>query len=162
MLDRVRRFFAENLVDATRKDVPADQREHACELATAALLIEVSRADYEVREVERAQVLRAVRSAFGLDDDETRELVEIAEEEAAEATSLYEFTRLINDGFDLDAKRRVVLMLWQVAFADGHVDKYEEHLIRRVADLIHVPHRSFIAAKHEAEQRRAQAGPDGD
>ncbi len=158
MLDRVRRFFRENLVDATRKDAPEAEREHALRLATTALLMEVSRADYEVREVERAQVLGAVRSAFGLGEEETRELVEIAEEEAAQATSLYEFTRLINDGFDHDTKPELVLMLWQVAFADGHVDKYEEHLIRRIADLIHVPHRSFIAAKHEAAEKREAAG----
>ena len=161
MLDRVRRFFTEHLVDAARKDLPADQREHAYQLATAALLLEVSRADYEVREVERAQITRAIGTAFELDEEETRELVEIAEEEAAQATSLYEFTRLVNDGFDLDAKRRVVLMLWQVAFADGHVDKYEEHLIRRIADLIHVPHRSFIATKHEAAELRARAESGG-
>ncbi len=127
------------------------ESEHAYQLATAALLMEISRADQDVSDAERDAVTQAVRRTFDLDDTETSALVELAEAEAEDATSLYDFTRLINDNFDHQQKQRVVEMLWQVAFADGNADNYEEHLIRRIADLIHVPHRGFIRAKLAAE-----------
>ena len=150
MLDRIRQFFDENLALATRPEESEAAREEACRLATAALLVEMSRADYTVREIERGAVVDAVRKAFGLGAEETAELIELAEAEADEATSLYDFTQLVNDGFDLPTKEHVVELLWQVAYADGHVDKYEEHLVRKIADLIHVPHRAYIRAKHVA------------
>ncbi len=109
--------------------------------------MEISRADREIDDDERDAVIRAVQKVFELDESETQTLVELAEEEAENATSLYEFTRLINDNFDHEQKQHVIEMLWQVAFADGHADEYEVHLIRRIADLIHVPHKGFIRAK---------------
>ncbi|MDX1514855.1 MAG: TerB family tellurite resistance protein [Gammaproteobacteria bacterium] len=127
------------------------EAEHAYQLATAALLMEISRADREVKDTERDAITRAVQQAFDLGDEETRTLVELAEAEAEEATALYDFTRLINQNFSDVQKQRVVEMLWQVAFADGDADNYEEHLIRRIADLIHVPHRGFIRAKLAAD-----------
>jgi uncharacterized tellurite resistance protein B-like protein len=159
MLDRIRRFFDQNLGQLSSGSATAGDgtREHAYRLATAALLVEVSRADFEVCEIEQASVENAIRRAFDLSLAETRELVELAEAEAAEATSLYQFTRLVNDSFDLETKEHIVELLWQVAHADGSVDKHEEHLVRRIADLIHVPHRAFIRAKHRA----ASSSPEG-
>lgn len=147
MLNAIRRFFDEQL----RPDAagPAGD-ERAVHLATAALLVEMTRMDDEVREVERQAVLDALRTKFGLDEGQTRELVELAEEEARDATDYFQFTRLINDGFTLEQKTRVIEHLWQVAYADGHLDGQEEHMIRRLADLLHVPHRNFINAKLRA------------
>lgn len=150
MLKAVRDFFDKN-VAASIAGNDEQQREHGYQLATAALLMEISRADREVDDAERNAVLQAVGNVFELDEKETQTLVELAEEEAEEATSLYEFTRLINDNFDHGQKQHVVEMLWQVAFADGHADEFEVHLIRRIADLIHVPHSGFIRAKLKAE-----------
>ena len=109
------------------------------------------RADYEVRPAEREAVLRALGAAFDdLSADETRDLLARAEERADDATSLYEFTRFINDRLDHGQKAHIVELLWRVAYADGDLDKYEEHLVRRIADLIHVPHSVFIRMKHRA------------
>lgn len=150
MLRTVREFFEKNVAGSI-EDRSEDKREHAYQLATAALLMEISRADREIDSDERNAVVRAVQNVFELDAKETQTLVELAEEEAENSTSLYEFTRLINDNFDHGQKQHVVEMLWQVAFADGHADEYEVHLIRRIADLIHVPHKGFIRAKLKAE-----------
>jgi uncharacterized tellurite resistance protein B-like protein len=157
MLKRVREFFERN-VAGNLDDSSNDRREHAFQLATAALLMEISRADREIDSDEREAVVRAVQRVFELDPEETRALVKLAEEEAENATSLYEFTRLINDNFDHGQKQHVVEMLWQVAFADGHADEYEVHLIRRIADLIHVPHRGFIRAKLKVQSERKTGG----
>ncbi|HKJ76564.1 MAG TPA: TerB family tellurite resistance protein [Gammaproteobacteria bacterium] len=147
MLNAIRRFFDERLTPA---EGAAGDPERTIRLATAALLVEMTRMDDEVREVERQAVLDALRSKFGLDEAETRELVELAEAEAHEATDYFQFTRLINDGFSMEQKTRVIEHLWQVAYADGHLDGQEEHMIRRLADLLHVPHRNFINAKLRA------------
>ena len=125
--------------------------------ATAALLMEMSRAEDEVKAVERSAVAQAVPRAFDLDPGETAELIALAEQQAARATSLYEFTRLINEHFDRRQKEHVVELLWHVAYADGEVDKYEEHLVRKITDLLYVPHVAFVRARYHAEQRWAVA-----
>ncbi len=149
MFDSIKRFFDANLMAATEASSPARQ-EHAYRLATAALLIEMTRADHDVKGIERDAVADAVRRAFELNSSETEELLALAEKEADHATSLYEFTRLINHHFDAEQKAHLVELLWHVALADGEIDKYEEHLVRKVADLIHVPHLSYVRAKHRA------------
>ena len=157
MLKTLREFFERNVAGSI-EDSSEGRREHAFQLATAALLMEISRADREIHSDEREAVVRAVQNVFELDAKETKTLVELAEEEAENATSLYEFTRLINDNFDHAQKQHVVEMLWQVAFADGHADEYEVHLIRRIADLIHVPHKGFIRAKLKVQSERKTGG----
>ena len=144
------RLFESTVTAATRAPA-ADEREHGYHVATAALLVEVMRADYEIRPEEHDAVLRALAAAFDdLSPAETRELLRRAEERADDATSLYEFTQHINREFDHEQKAHVVELLWRVAWADGDLDKYEEHLVRRIADLIHVPHSVFIRMKHRA------------
>lgn len=152
MLDSIKRFFDANLAAAGGTAGGAEQ-EHAYQLAAAALLIEMTRADHDVKGIERNAVTRALTRAFDLDDSETAELVALAERQADDATSLYEFTRLINDHFEADQKQHFVELLWSVALADGEIDKYEEHLVRKVADLIYVPHQAYIRAKHLAMER---------
>lgn len=152
MFKAISEFYSAHV--AGRLEAPdGGDSEHAYQLATAALLMEISRADQTIEKSERDLIERAIREKFQLDENETAELVQLAESEANNATSLYEFTRLINENFDHQQKQRVVEMLWQVAYADGNADNYEEHLIRRIADLIHVPHRGFIRAKLAVEPK---------
>ena len=155
MLSSIKRFFDSNLTAATEAGSPVDQ-ERAYQLATAALFIEMTRADHDVKSVERDAVRQAVGRAFELDSEQTKELITLAEQEADAAISLYEFTRLINRHLDAKQKEHVVELLWHVALADGEIDKYEDHLVRKVADLIYVPHLSFIRAKHNAIKRMEQ------
>jgi uncharacterized tellurite resistance protein B-like protein len=150
MLEHIRKFYETRIAPMTRN--PSSQEaEPAYRLATAALLVEMTRADYDVKEEERLSVTTAIQKAFGLSAKETDELVRLAELEAENATSLYEFTSLINAHFSPEQKQRVVELLWRVAFADGQLDKYEEHLVRKVADLIYVPHGKFIQSKHKVK-----------
>jgi len=143
----IREFFAVRIASEERP-------EPSLELATAALLIEVSRADFDASEDERAAIEEQVRKSFGLTEDETREIVALAEEEVARAVSLYEFTRLVDRSFTPDQKRHIVGLLWEVALSDERIEGREEHLIRKVATLLHVPHEAFIAEKLAARGRR--------
>lgn len=146
MLNTIKQYFDKYITPAERGDNAAT--EHALQLATAALLIEMTRMDYEIKDEERRTVMAAIRRKFGLSDQETATLVELAEAEAARATDYHQFTRLINRGFSLERKIKIVEHLWEVAYADGRLNKYEEHLVRKIAELLYVPHYEFIAAKH--------------
>lgn len=147
MLSAIRELFESRILrEAHDKD--ANTALHGRRLATAALLFEMSRADFKVSEKERRHVEKLVQDTFDLSAGETAELLALAEAEAEEATSLFQFTSLINEHFEAHEKVEVVELLWRVAYADGRLDKYEEHLVRNVAELIHVPHREFMKAKH--------------
>ncbi|TCO78357.1 TerB family tellurite resistance protein [Chromatocurvus halotolerans] len=124
--------------------------EHRRHLAAAALLIETARADFTQDGVEEASMMAMLQSSLGLSDNEVGELLRLANEEVDAATSLYQFTRIVNDHFTPTQKTQLVGDMWRVAYADGNVDKYEEHLIRRVADLVYVAHEDYIRAKLSA------------
>jgi len=147
VIQSIREFFAVRIASEERPEA-------SLELATAALLIEVSRADFDVSEEERASIEEQVRKSFGLTEEETREIVVLAEEEVARAVSLYEFTRLVDKRFTPDQKRHIIGLLWEVALSDERIEGREEHLIRKVATLLHVPHEAFIAEKIAARDRR--------
>jgi uncharacterized tellurite resistance protein B-like protein len=119
-------------------------------LAVAALLVEVLRADYDVGPEERLQVTNSLATLLQLQPAETLALVEEAERQIDRSHDLYQFTSQINRTYSEADKLRLLEALWRVADADSTVHKYEEHLIRRVADLLHVPHSGFIAAKLRA------------
>ena len=110
-------------------------------------MIEVSRADFELDESEHEAVMTLLSQQFSLTDEELQTLVDLGRQEAEQATSLYQFTRLVNDHYSPQQKSQLVLNLWQVALADDYLDKHEDHLIRKVADLMHVPHKEFIRTK---------------
>lgn len=134
---------------ATTDDLAA---EGGLNLAVAALLVEVLRADYDVAPGERQQVVDSVARLLGLDAEASRELVAEAERQIDRSHDLYQFTSQINRVYDDAGKVRLLEALWRVARADETVHKYEEHLIRRVADLLHVRHSDFIAAKLRSER----------
>ena len=146
MLTAVRRFFDERI--ATPSDTPAD--EHRLQVATAALLVEVMRLDGEA-EPERAALLGAVQQRFALSDEETRTLVERAETEAREAVGYYQFTSLINREFSAAQKVHIVELMWQVAYADATLSAHEQHVMRKIADLLYVSHGDYITAKLRAK-----------
>jgi uncharacterized tellurite resistance protein B-like protein len=116
-------------------------------LAVAALLVEVLRADYEVAAAERQQVVQSIGKLLDLGEADSVALTELAERQTEHSHDLFQFTSMINQGYSAAEKERLVEHLWRVARADATIHKYEEHLIRRIADLLYVPHSAFIAAK---------------
>lgn len=158
MLSRVRDFFERRIAG----DSPAPDGDwHAIKLATAALLVEVMRIDDESSPEERAAVERAIRAKFDLSSEETDQLIELAEEEARQATDYFQFTSLINQRFTQPQKERVIELMWQVAYADAAIDAHERHLLRKIAALLHVPDSAYLAAKLRARDV-AGAGPEAD
>jgi uncharacterized tellurite resistance protein B-like protein len=158
VLGSFKRFFQERVRDGAGGEAPAD-REHALRLAASALMFEVVRADAEVKPEERTVMRAAIQSTFGLPPSEADELMALAEQESRGAVSLYEFTQLVDTGFAAEQKKRVVELLWLVCFADAEKHALEEHMVRKIAGLLHVPHPDFIDAKLRARAESGRAGP---
>lgn len=145
------KFLLEALFTSDEIVAKKPSRERLLQVATATLLLEVVRADFEVQqsEMEKLQVLLASR--FQLDAKELEQILAEAEQEADHLVSLQHITRQLNEQFSEQEKVRVIEMMWEIVFADGNLDHYEEHLIRQVAELLYLPHSTFIQARHKAE-----------
>jgi len=125
---------------------------HRLQLATAVLLVEVMRAEPQLGPQEREAVVGALRRKFPLAQDELDRLVDLAHDTARSSNDFFRFTSTLNDGFTHDQKITMVEYMWQVAYADGHLDAHESHLISKVAGLLHVTHGEYIAAKLRAKE----------
>ena len=155
MLNAIKNFFDQNICFGKKVDI-----EHQLKLATAALLIEMMQQDHKVQEVEREAVKAALKSNFNLTDSATHELFSLAQQEADEATDYFQFTSLIARQFTDQQKIRLIEYLWTIAYADTHLDPLEEHMVRRIADLIYVSHQDFIKTKHKVLGKISGSDPD--
>lgn len=133
----------------------AEDRKHAIQVATAALLVEVMRADYEEDLVENEMVFELLKRHFDLSDEEAKLLVEAGGTEAERAASLQGFTRLLHENLAVEEKQAIVEMLWDVALADDHLDKHEDYLVRKVAGLLYVSHSDLIRIRNRVRERRS-------
>ena len=148
-----------NLADKLSKALTADrsaadnaeQREAAIRTATAVLMTEIARADYEYDETEFSTLLELIAKHFQISPDEAAELADAANVTAEESVSVQGFTRLLNENLDEKEREHIVSLLWQVAYADGRLDKYEDSLVSRIADLLYVSRGRVMRLKHDAD-----------
>ncbi|MDB2620570.1 TerB family tellurite resistance protein [Porticoccaceae bacterium] len=145
MIDKIKSFFSKNVLEPETGLTSPDQ------LATAALLIEVMVIDGDLDDQEMQSIAGTLSNMLHLSKEQIDQLIELSKEEVADATSLYQFTKEINEHFDIEKKLSLMTAMWRVAFADGHLDKYEENIIRRVADLLHIRHSEYIRCKANAK-----------
>ena len=150
----IRRIF-EQVAVVISAQPPADEsnpeREHAIRLATAVLMLDVARADHVFDETEFDEVLQLAETHFDLPPEEAAELVNSADEKAERLTSLHEFTQLLHQNLDDDEKARIIGMLWKIAYADGRLHMYEDSLVLKISDLLHVSRGRVMRLKHDAE-----------
>ena len=144
MINKIKEFF-------NKKTEEAEDNSHSVlNIATAALLIEVMTIDGNMDQEEMDSVKSNLSTILELSDDEIQELIDLSQEEVSDATSLYQFTKEINANFKLQQKLDLMTALWQVALADDYLDKYEESILRKIADLIHLRHSEYIECKTKA------------
>lgn len=158
VLKSVQSFFSKYIESGDTEQSP----EHAQQLAAAALLFEVSRSDDDIDNKEKNSIEDIVRSKFDLSDEEVETLMNLAEQEVHEASSLFGFTSLINDHWSIDQRVQLAELMWQVAFADGRLDDHEVHLMRKIQKLLHIPHKRFIGAKLQAREDADTPSSDPD
>ena len=124
----------------------------SAELAAAVLMVEISMADSTLQPEERRVIENALQENFNLPEENAGALIELAEREVDHAVSLYEFTSFLNNAMTVEERAGIVELLWRVAFADAVLDKYEEYYVRKISELLYVPHRDFIKAKLKASE----------
>lgn len=146
MLKALSEFFDLSAKGEESEDDAA--REHALQLATAVLMIEVARADFDRSGTEDKAIADLLEAHLGLSKAEIAELVDEAEEKADRSASLQSFTRRLHEGLSHAEKLSIIEMLWRVALADETLDKYEDHLIRKVAGLLYVSHSDLIKIRN--------------
>ena len=156
MLVSLRNFLAEQFSFEANPENGTEQ--HELGLATAALAMDIARADNSMDDAERRHIAAAIADYFSLTDHETERVLRLADTRLEESVSLYDFTRQINDGLNRAERVEIVRLLWDVAWADNEIHKYEEHFIRKIADLLYVSHSDYIRAKLTAEEARRQSG----
>ncbi len=147
MINKIKDFFNKKTEESV------DSSHSVVNIATAALLIEVMTIDGNMDTNEIASIKKNLSEILDISESEILELIELSQEEVEEATSLYQFTKEINANFDLDQKLDLMTALWQVALADDYLDKYEESIIRKISDLIHLRHSEYIQCKSNARNQ---------
>lgn len=156
MIRKIKTFFDTRVKISSDEQLISDQNQ--VRTAAAALLVEIMVTDGLITEDEETTIKNLLENGFGLSQPEAEELFELAKQEVTEATSLYQFTGLVNEHFSASEKFDLLTQTWQVALADGALDKYEENLIRRLADLLHIRHSQFIKAKSLAKASISSLG----
>lgn len=147
MLGKLNEFFSALIAPTHGAQQPA----HTLQLATAVLMMEVMRADAESSEAELATVMRILKEHFQLSDSEVQRLSALGQQTAGHAHDLYQFTSLLNRELSREEKVRIIEYMWQVAYADRHISAHENHLMRRMTDLLHISQSDYIAAKMRAK-----------
>jgi uncharacterized tellurite resistance protein B-like protein len=151
MLEAIQDFFEQYTGPPSEASAPAVS-DRQLQLATAVLALEMARADREIKVDECRAAVRAVERALGIQADEATRLIRLAEEELQLSKPIHDFTRLVDERFSREQKKRLVESLWRVAFSDAELRAHEEYLVRKVADLIHLPFEDFLGAKIDARE----------
>ncbi len=129
----------------------APDRESALRLATAVLMVEVARADHVFEPSELERLLTLIESHFELSTEDAADLIDLASETTEDVAHLHDFTQLIHNHLTETEKARIIGLLWQVAYADGRLDKYEDSLVLKISDLLYVSRGRVMRLKHDAE-----------
>jgi uncharacterized tellurite resistance protein B-like protein len=151
MIIRIKQFFEARLI--VTQTTSQEDIEHKLTLTCAILMLEMIHIDEHADEAEEKEIRNILQQQFSLNDNDIEELLALALEKKHAAIDYHQFTTLINQYYSQEQKIQLVEKLWQLAYADKVIDKFEEHLVRKLAELLHVPHRHFIQAKHNAEDK---------
>ncbi|MCW8864001.1 MAG: TerB family tellurite resistance protein [Colwellia sp.] len=152
MIDKISTFFNTLLAQEDKEN----DNELSLEIACAVLLCEVMRADSVYTEAEQEQLSLILTKQFDLNEQEVSTILAQAFELSENANDFYQFTSTLNQQYSLDERIKIVTLLWQVAYADGELASIEEHIIRKIADLLHLRHSEYIATKIAAEAFKNQ------
>ena len=145
MIDIVKRFFGKV---SAGTETPANMTpRHDARIAVCALLLEMAKIDETFTDAEMENILSILKEKYGMSSDDADSLVATAEQELAGSIDYWQFARLINENYSTEEKIDVIETLWRIVFVDGKMDKYENHLIHKLATLLRLTHQQLIDAK---------------
>jgi uncharacterized tellurite resistance protein B-like protein len=145
MIDLVKKFFGKDTMD-DRAD-QGEERSHDIHIATCALFLEMSNIDGEFSETEREGIIAILKRDYHLSDENAAALIDASNKELEGSIDLWQFTNLINQNYSIEEKTRIIEMVWRIAYADGKLDKHEDYLVHKLANLLRLNHRQLIEAK---------------
>jgi len=149
MIDLIKRLLARSAAaDGEVREEGYDLR-----VAASALLLEMARIDGEFSAEEQATILRLLGERFDLSNEQAAELLNAATEAEKQSVDLWPFARRINQDFSDAEKERVIEMIWEIAYIDGHLDQHEDYLVHKLANLLRLSHRQLIEAKLKVTRR---------
>lgn len=149
MLSYLKDLFIDNN-DST--EVKKKSSEHKLQIAACALLIEIANADDDFSDEEKNRIVEIMTNKFDLSEEEVNNLISKSEEEIEQSVSIYEFTDVLNKSINNDEKYILIKYLWQIAYADGNLDNYEDHFIKKISNNLHMHRKVRIAAKLEVKE----------
>ena len=144
MHDLLKKFLKKNTADSP---APQENNNSRVEVASCALLLEMSNADGEFSDVERENIINLLKKDFYLSDEDAQELIEVTDKELKESIDLWHFTNLINVNYSTEEKLRVIETVWRVIYSDGKLNAHEDYLVHKLATLLKLTHKELIDAK---------------
>ena len=147
MLNVMKKFFQQDAAPEDKVELKEEDRAERIQVATCALLLEVANSDDEFSDIERDNIIQILEKDFKLSDEYAKELMELSDKEREESIDLWHFTNLINEHYSIEEKIRIIEMVWKVIYADGKLDKYEDHLAHKLSNLLKLTHEQLIDAK---------------
>ena len=147
MLTKLNDFFT-LFTHEENKNIP---KQLSLEIASAVLLCEVMRADGIFSVLEQEKLKQLLSKHFSLSKTEVASIIEQALQLSEQASDFYQFTSTLNQHYSIEQRIKIVALLWQVAYADNELAGIEQHIIRKIADLLHLRHDEYIATKIEAQ-----------
>jgi len=143
----MKKFFQQDAAPEDKVELKEEDRAERIQVATCALLLEVANSDDEFSDIERDNIIQILEKDFELSDEYAKELMELSDKERGESIDLWHFTNLINEHYSIEEKIKIIEMVWKVIYADGKLDKYEDHLAHKLSNLLKLTHKQLIDAK---------------
>ena len=145
MIDLVKKYFGKR-TETVSKD-PSREGGHDVSIATCALFLEMAKTDGEFSDSEQESIIAILRKDYDLSEECAAELLDASNEELKRSIDLWQFTNRINENYSTEEKIRIVEMIWKIAYADGILDKHEDYLVHKLANLFRLTHKQLIDVK---------------
>ena len=145
MIDLVKKFFGKSVGNGVAEQ--AEGRCHNTQVATCAVLLEMAKIDSEFSEEEQESLISILKKRFELSNEDAEKLILASNEELEGSIDLWQFTNLINRNYAIEEKLEIIKTVWEIAYADGKLDKHEDYLLHKLAELLHLTHKQLIDAK---------------
>ena len=153
MFDYLKRVIATTEETFTARKDPADTSKKI-QIATAALFIEIAKADGEISGDERQKIVKNMEEMFDLDEECVENLLELSEQRVNESISVYEFSSIINENFSREEKYQLIKNLWKIVYTDDYLDQYEDRLMKIIGATLNLDHKDIIDAKLEVKENK--------
>lgn len=148
MFDKLKKLFTFD--DSSDKQLPSEELDRQITLATCVLLLEIATTDDDFSIKEETSIRKILSERYKLSSTDIDDLIKEASVSREDSTDLYEFTYILNKHLSKESKQKLIHSVWDVIYADGVFDQYEDHLVHRLSDLLHIEHEDMIRAKIEA------------